>query len=263
MEKPTSASAGEELKGRVVLVTGASKGIGAAIAAHVGAAGAHVIAHYGSDRAGAEQATSAIPEDRLLLLSADFSDPHSATTLWQQAEQWKGRIDVVVANAAIMQHVSINADDDEWDARWHSLVDVNLLAPANLVRHALRSFLAGNGGVIIGFSSWAAQRGAGNPDLSAYSATKAAFAAMLKTIARGHSIDNVLTYLIAPGVVSTDMSVRAAQSTGGVEAVTATLAMKEWVPPHELAELVVFLATGKVRHLSGATLDVNGASYVR
>jgi NAD(P)-dependent dehydrogenase (short-subunit alcohol dehydrogenase family) len=252
-----------DLTGRVVLVTGASKGIGAAIVAALGTAGAKVIAHYGSDESGAKAATADIPDDRKLLLSADFNDPASSATLWAQAHAWQGRVDVVVANAAVMTEAALSASDDEWNECWQTALNVNVLSPANLIRHATQSFLAEGGGVIIGLSSWAAQRGASNPDLCAYSASKAAFAAMIKTLARAYSAQNVLSYLVAPGVVSTDMSVRAAQSTIGVEGITKTLAMREWVPPHELAELIAFLATGSIRHLSGATLDVNGASYVR
>ena len=252
-----------DLSGKTVLVTGASKGIGAAIASTLGAAGARVIAHYGTDRQGAEEATAKIADDRKLLLSANLTDPNSVAHLWKQAHEWQGRVDVVIVNAAIMRHASINDTDEDWDAAWNEMLNVNVLAAANLVRHSLRSFLKEEGGIIIGLSSWAAQRGAMNPDLAAYSASKAAFAAMLKTIARAHSVDNVLSFLVAPGVVSTDMSVRAAQSNGGLDAVTNSLAMREWVPPQELAELITFLASGTVRHLSGATIDVNGASYIR
>ena len=97
----------------------------------------------------------------------------------------------------------------------------------------------------------------------AYATSKAAVMATTKTIARHYSKDNILVYIIAPGVVRTRMSEDFAASVGGEEAVTAGLAMGEWVPPSDLANLVAFLSTGTCRHLSGATLDVNGATYIR
>jgi len=112
-------------------------------------------------------------------------------------------------------------------------------------------------------SSWAAQRGSTNADHIAYSASKAAIKAATQTIARACAKENILVYIVAPGVVRTKMSEDFAASIGSEEAVTAGLAMGEWVPPEDIAELVAFLATGRVRHLSGATLDVNGATYVR
>jgi NAD(P)-dependent dehydrogenase (short-subunit alcohol dehydrogenase family) len=112
-------------------------------------------------------------------------------------------------------------------------------------------------------SRWTAQRGAGNSNLVAYAASKAAVKAMAQTIARNHAAEGVLSYVVAPGVVRTRMSEQAAMGRGGEEALTATLAMREWVPPSDIAALVAFLATGRARHLTGATLDVNGASYIR
>ena len=92
-----------ELEGKTVVVTGASKGIGAEIAAAIGAAGAHVIAHYGRDREGAERATGALPADRRKLIAADFNDPANTDPFFAEALAWRGNVDVLVNNAAIMR----------------------------------------------------------------------------------------------------------------------------------------------------------------
>jgi len=97
----------------------------------------------------------------------------------------------------------------------------------------------------------------------AYAASKGAIKAVAQSIARGYAKENIFTYIIAPGIVRTKMSVDFAKLQGGEDAVTESLAMREWVPPDEVGQLIAFLATGKVRHLTGATLDVNGASYIR
>jgi NAD(P)-dependent dehydrogenase (short-subunit alcohol dehydrogenase family) len=92
-----------DLSGRTALVTGASKGIGAEIAAALGKAGANVIAHYGSDRAGAEEATAAIPDERKLVVGADLMEPGAPERLWEAAVSWRGAVDVLVNNAAVME----------------------------------------------------------------------------------------------------------------------------------------------------------------
>lgn len=253
-----------DLTGKTILLTGASKGIGAATARKLGAAGAFVIAHYSTDLAGAEEATEEIPKDRKLLLSADFADLDSVEALWNQAEAWRGRIDVLVNNAALMIFDGgIEKDLNHWDSVWRSTLEVNVLAPTRLMRRAVRHFLDVGGGCIVTISSWAAQKGVTNPGSIAYGASKAAVQNTTQTIARAYAKDGILAYVIAPGVVRTRLSEQFAALGAGEGPVTESLAMHEWVPPDDIAKTVVFLATGSVRHLTGATLDLNGASYIR
>ena len=253
-----------DLNGKTILLTGSSKGIGAATAQALGAAGANLIMHYGSDRAGAEAAGAEIPAERKHLIAADVLQPGAVDRLWREALAWHGHVDVVVNNAAIMLwEGGVYDDDATWDRVWSSTFQVNVFAPVRLLRNAVRHFRERGGGIIITVSSWSAQRGSTNPDTIAYAASKAAVRAATQTIARGYAKDKILAYIVAPGVVHTQMSENFAATQGGPQAVTAGLAMGEWVPPSDIANLVAFLATGKCRHLSGATLDVNGASYVR
>src|SRR5262245_39110930 len=253
-----------DLTGKTILVTGASKGIGAAIVGALGKQGASVIAHYGSDRDGADRSTAAIAKDRVSLLAADLAQPGAAGRLWREALSWKGRIDVLVNNAATMAFEGgIEDSDVTWDRVWAETLQVNVQAPADLMRDAVRHFRKAGGGTIVTISSWVAQRGSTNPVTIAYAASKAAAMATTKTIARAYAKDKVLAYIIAPGVVRTRLSESFAASQGGEQVVTAGLAMGEWVPPDDIAALVAFLASGTCRHLSGSTLDVNGATYVR
>ncbi|MCF3932512.1 SDR family oxidoreductase [Acuticoccus sp. M5D2P5] len=253
-----------ELSGKTVLVTGASKGIGAAIAAASVAAGARVVAHYGTDKDGAAAATAAAPEGTVKLLAADLSEPHAALDLVEEAIRWAGRLDCVVNNAAVMRiDGGVDSDLDRWDAVWEEAFAVNVKAPADLMRAATNHFLAVGGGTIVSISSWAAYRGMASAGGLAYAASKAATATTTKALARAYADKGLLAYVIVPGVVETRLSIEAAEAGAGIEAVVGALAMKEMVPPHEIGELVVFLASGRCRHLNGAMLDVNGASYIR
>lgn len=254
------------LIGKTVVVTGASKGIGAAIASAVVAAGARVIAHYGADRAGAEGAVARAEPGQATLLSADFHDMGAVDRFWADArDAADGPIDVLVNNAGIMRQTGGIPDPiEEWDAVWLETMTVNVQAPARLLRYAVGDWLsADRPGAIIGIGSWVATRGTANPQAIAYAASKAAITAATKTVARNYADRGILAYVVAPGVVRTQMSVDSAATVGGEAAVTATLPMGEWVPPSDIGEICVFLATGRARHLSGGTIDVNGAAYIR
>ncbi len=252
-----------DLTGKTILLTGASGGIGTVTARILGAAGASVIAHYSSDATAAERATSAIPADRRLLLCADFRQPGSARDLWSRALAWRGRIDVLVNNAAIMPDNPIGASDAEWDATWAQILQVNVVEPASLIRNAVRHYRTAGGGVIITLSSWSGQQGSAIPQLSAYAASKAAIKAVTQTIARVHAADGVLAYVIAPGLVRTPLTEISATFRGGEDEVRKILPLGDMVPPAEVGDLIAFLASGACRHLTGATLDINGAAYVR
>jgi len=261
MASPLSSTS---LAGKTILLTGASKGIGAATARLLGEAGAHLIAHYGRDRTGAEAATAAIPDDRKLLIGADLADQDAVGRLWQEACAWRGAVDVLVNNAAVMPFTGgMDAPLADWQAAWDACYAVNILAPARLMREAVGHFQGRGGGTIVSISSWAAQRGVTNPATIAYGASKATIRAATQSVARAYARDRILAYIVAPGVVRTRLSEEFAASQGGEEKVSATLASGEWVTPEEVGQIVAFLATGAAPQLSGATLDVNGASYIR
>jgi NAD(P)-dependent dehydrogenase (short-subunit alcohol dehydrogenase family) len=251
------------LEGRVVLLTGASGGIGSVTAQLLLERGAHVVAHYGGNREGAEAACAGAPPERVLLLQADLTQPQAARDLWQQALAWQGHLDVVIANAAVAVNMPFDAEDAEWDAGWERTLRTNVVAPANIVRAALPHFIERGHGIVISISSWAAERGSALPSHTAYAASKAALHNFTQSIARNHTSDGVLAYIVAPGIVATPMAAISAVARGGIEAVNAMLPLGEMVPPREVADLVAYLASGTVRHLAGATLDVNGAANIR
>ncbi len=257
----------KSLQNKVILLTGASQGIGAATAQILAREGADLIAHHRggpADLDGALKTLDGVEAERKHFVEGDFEDESAADDVWAQALDWRGRIDVLVLNAAMMlPSGGVDDPDDEWNAAWQTHYRVNVLAPARLMRQAVRHFRSRGGGVIILMSSWVAQRGVTNPKMLAYAASKSAIKAVAQSIARGYARDHIYSYIIAPGIVRTKMSVDFAKLQGGEDEVNKMLAMGEWVPPDEIGELIAFLAGGELRHLSGATLDVNGATYIR
>ena len=252
-----------ELAGRTVLLTGASGGIGSATARALLERGAHLVAHYGASRAGAEASVGEAPAERSLLVEADLARPGAGAELWRAAVAWRGRVDVLVLNAAVALPIPFDASDEDWGAGWERTLRVNLREPADLIRAAVPHFAAAGGGTLITLSSWAAQRGSALPSHQVYAASKAALHNLTQSVARNHAVDGILAYVVAPGIVRTPMAEASAAYRGGVDAVNAMLPMGAMVPPAEVAELIAFLATGRCRHLSGATLDINGAGNIR
>ncbi len=252
----------DELEGRVILLTGASGGIGSVTASLLLERGAHLVAHYGNNRDGAEAACAGAA-DRALLIQADLGEQEATRELWNQALAWRGQVDVIVANAAVALNLPFDGADQEWDAGWEQTFQTNVFSPANLIRAALPHFIERRSGILIAISSWAAQRGSALPGHTAYAASKAALQNLTQSIARNHTSDGVLSYAVAPGIVRTPMSEISAAARGGIDALNAMLPLGEMVPPPEVADLVAYLATGNLRHLSGATLDLNGAANIR
>ncbi|MBB4570797.1 SDR family NAD(P)-dependent oxidoreductase [Rhizobium leucaenae] len=248
------------LEGRTILVTGATGGIGAAIVERLSAEGARPIVHYSGDRAGAEFLL-----DRLggngLLIQADLSAADGAFKLWREALEAAGRIHAIVNNAGIRTEVGIDADVSEWRARWQKEFQVNFFAAADLCKEAILHFKAKGGGRIVNIASRAGQRGYA-ADAMPYGATKAALVNLTKSIARSFGAEGVTAVAIAPGWVRTDMAADFIAAHGKAAAV-ADIPIGEMAEPSEVAELVAFVLRPSQASLNGATLDVNGGSYIR
>ena len=230
-----------------ILLTGASRGIGAAARTALAAARHHVI---GQSTAGGDG-----------LIAADFAAPLAADALWAAAlSAAGGRIDVLVNNAGVFEAADIS-DAGAFAATWARSHAINLQSAADLCRHAVLHFKAQGGGRIINIASRAGHRG-DSPDHWHYAAAKAGMIAMTKTIARGYARDNILAFAVAPGFTLTGMAEEYLSSRGG-DKLLADIPLGKVADPEEVAEIIRWLASEAPPSLTGSTLDINGASYVR
>lgn len=249
-----------DCSGKVALVTGASRGIGAAIVRRLASAGASVVLHYNKSRKQADALRREIPGERVHLVQADLAAPLGATELWRSAVGWQGRVDVLVNNAGIYEPVPVDAAPDAWTGNWQRTLQVNLVSAAHLGREAVQHFRQRGGGILINIASRAGFRGDA-ADYMPYAASKGGMIALARTMARAFARDNVLVYVIAPGFVDTEMADEFV-ARYGKDAITDEIPLGEMASADGIAHVAAFLASGAARHATGATFDINGASYM-
>ena len=252
-----------DLTGLNILITGGSRGIGAAICSRLGRAGACLAVHYVFNQHRAEQvAGEAGGESRAF--QADLSDPAEAGKLFRRASEHFSRIDVVVNNAGIAIQSDMSGDGDRWLNEWNQTLAVNLTSLGMICREAILHFSErsdGSGGRIINIASRAAFRG-DTPEYMAYAASKGGVISLTRSIARGFGKDGVKAFALAPGFVRTDMAEDSIQSYGE-DYVIKDIALNRLTEPDDIAPLVVLLASGLADHATGTSIDINAASYVR
>ena len=226
-----------------ILITGASRGIGAAIAASFDPATTTVVAISSKD--------------------GDLNDPAVPARLWADAlAALGGRIDVLINNAGVFEENSITGADAEWLASWDRTMQINLTASADLCRRAVLHWQAsGASGRIVNIASRAAYRG-DSPAHWHYAASKAGMVAMTKSIARAYARDGIYAFAICPGFTMTGMAEDYLASRGG-DKLLADIPLGKVADPEEVAAIAKFCALDAPPSMTGAVLDVNGASYVR
>jgi 3-oxoacyl-[acyl-carrier protein] reductase len=246
---------------RVALITGAAGGIGAAAARTLVADGMAVVLHDLQVGGRLEQLVAELG-GAAHAVTADLSDPAAADGLWQEALGFRGHVDVLVNNAGIYEAAVVDGEFAAWRESWDRTLAICLVSPAALCRAAIHSFgQQRGGGIIINLASRAAHRGE-DPDYWHYAAAKAGVVAMTKTIARQYGRQGVTAFSISPGFVDTAFNTPLVEEHG-MDLFVNDTALGEVAQPQDIANVIAFLASGRARHATGTTIDVNSASYVR
>lgn len=196
-------------------------------------------------------------------VAADLSQPGAAEALWATAlERLDGRIDVLVNNAGIYEPISVGESPAAWSAAWQRTLQVNLQAASDLCRFAVGHFRSrAGGGRIVNVASRAAYRG-DSPEHWHYAASKAGLVGVTKSIARGFAAEGIYAFAVAPGFTMTGMADEYLASRGG-EKLLNDIPLRRVNDAAEVANAVVYLALEAPAAMTGAVLDINGASYVR
>lgn len=248
-------------KDKIVLVTGASRGIGRECAVQFAQAGAKVAVHYNSSPEGAEETLGLLDGEGHMTVGADMADADAVARMVDAVVTNYGRLDILVNNAGIyLDHAPDEVDYAAWQAAWHNILGVNLLGAANAAYCASQHMRTQGGGRIVNVSSRGAFRG--EPTAPAYGASKAAMNAMGQSLARQLAPYGIFVGTVAPGFVETKMAADFLDSPRGQE-IRHQSPLKRVARAEEVAYAVLFLASDGAAWTTGAILDCNGASYLR
>ncbi|KPK76116.1 MAG: 3-oxoacyl-ACP reductase [Phycisphaerae bacterium SM23_30] len=246
---------------KVVLVTGASRGIGRAIARQFADHKARVAVHYHQNQAAAKDTRAPMPGGPHVLFQADVASAEAAQHLIHSVVKDMGRIDIVVNNAGIFEpHPIVEVSFENWQDAWKRTLATNLLGPAHVMFWAAQQMKRQGGGRIINISSRGAFRG--EPEAPAYGASKAGLNALSQSLAKALAPYNIYVCVVAPGFVETDMAASMLDGPAG-EAIRNESPLRRVARPEEVARTVLFLASEGSEFLTGCIVDVNGASYLR
>lgn len=250
-----------DFTGKIALVTGASRGIGRAIAIQFAAKGAKVAVHYNSNQAAADETLKSMQGDGHQIYQANIADANAVKMLIDSVVSDMGKLDILINNAAIYtDHPIAQVSYEEWQRQWGVIIQTNLVAAANLCYCAAQYMIPRGGGKIVNVSSRGAFRG--EPTSPAYGASKAGLNALGQSMALALGAHNISVMTVAPGWVETDMAKDYLAGSGG-EAIRKQSPLGRIAQPEDVASAVLFFASDEAAFSTGAILDVNGASYLR
>lgn len=251
----------QNLNGKIILVTGASRGIGRAIAIDLANQGAIIAVHYNQNSQEARNTLSHLKSNDHFLVQGDFSDPQCAEKVIQEVESKAGKIDCIINNAGIFYEIDFDKIDfTDWQKKWTDTINTNLLSPVNLSFLAAKSMQKYGGGKIINITSRGAYRG--EPNAPYYGASKAGLNSFSQSMAKALAQYNIFVYAIAPGFVDTDMASPYLDGEKG-DAIRSQSPLNRVANSEEIASLVTYLCGDNTEYLTGSVIDINGASYLR
>ena len=248
-------------KGKNVLITGGSRGIGKAAAIAFAENGAKVGINYKVNASEANNTLALLKGDQHKLYPCDISDKKACQKMIADFVADHGKIDVLVNNAGIsIDHTIEEVDLDAWSSAFRNTLATNFLAAANLSFIAVKEMMKSGGGHIINVSSRGAFRG--EPTKPAYGASKAALNSLTQSLAKRLAPHHIYVAAVAPGFTETDMATKTLTAEER-ENLLRESPFKRMAQPEEVAHAILFLASDKAAYSSGTIIDVNGASYLR
>ncbi len=246
-----------DLTGKVVLVTGASRGIGREAAIQLAEAGATVAVNYWRSETAAREVVEQIGGGAFAV-AADVAQPGEVRSMIDCVIDRCGRIDVLVNNAATFAMNPFDGDDYElWQRGWQRTFALNIFGAANAAFLAMRAMRKQGGGKIINVASRAAFRG--ETEFADYGASKAALVNLTISIARGCARDNIISSCVAPGFIATEMA--QSELEAHYEEIVNQIPLKRVGTVGDVAGVIVFLASPLADYLNGTIVDVNGGSW--
>lgn len=248
------------LSGLNILVTGASKGIGKAIATKLAEAGATIGVHYNESTREAESLASIIG-NQSRPFQADLSKSGEASKLFERVSLEMGSIEILINNAGVAIPSKMDAPEKDWIDKWNTTMMVNLTSAAVLSKKAVEHFVKRRAaGRIINIASRAAFRG-DKEEYIAYAASKAGLISLTQSVARNFGDQGIKAFSIAPGFVRTEMAQEFIKQFGEEE-VKGDIALERLTEAKDISPLVTFIASGMADHATGSTFDLNAGSYM-
>lgn len=249
-----------DFNGKVVCITGGSRGIGKALTKAFAQLGAHCAINYRRDEEAANQLLAELSGDKHRLYKADISDPENVASLINQINADYGHIDVLINNAGMGAHHPIDQSDyAEWQTHFQQIMTVNFFSGANLCHCVAQHMIKRKSGRIINITSRGAFRG--EPLQPAYGASKAAMNSLTQSLAYSLAPYNIFVGAVAPGFVETDMAKERLEGPMG-DGIRNQSPLKRVAKPEEVAQAAVLMASSPI-WMTGGIFDVNGASYFR
>ena len=248
------------LKNQRILVTGASRGIGRAIARQLSESGAEVILHYNAHKIEADKLKNEL-EHLSFTAACDLSDAAQVSGFIPTLVQKYGPISALVNNAGISLPAPDSLPTNEWLKIWEQTFAVNTMAVGILCKEFVEHAKTQQNGRIVNISSRAAFRG-DTTDYIAYAASKGAIVSLTRSIARHYGKQGIKAFLIAPGFTRTDMA-NAILEGYGEDFALNDIALNELTTPEDIAPMVTLLCSGLADHATGTSIDINAGSYVR
>lgn len=249
-----------DLSGQKILVTGASNGIGKAIAEYLIKQGARVAVHYHSNEETAERVIDG-GKNGSQTFQANLENENDTIKLFESIKDSFGTIDSIVANAGVFLEHSTSNSLDEWLKVWHKTIAINLHSVGILTKLSIDHFKTNGGGRFIYIGSRAVFRGETEEYLG-YAASKGGLTSLARSVARSFGKDNIKSFVVSPGFTRTQMAEQFIAEYGE-ERILSEIALKELTTPQDLTPLVALMCSGQMDHATGATIDVNAGSHIR